>query len=210
MDLDADGDLDINSAGGYDGLYWYENIDGQGNFGAGMGAKAGTLKGGMGSVSLKDDEGNIVGAMSVSNPFGSVTLPDRPEFWAWPFERSREFGGLPAPNPEKSLPLNYDHDLTFQEVTNTTLMVVALNVDLTRSQSLREAIMAQDGLARAIRPSHCPNDGDTLFVICTGEKEHPPGDTAGLLKLGMMVLSVALLVILMVMELLILLILFLW
>jgi L-aminopeptidase/D-esterase-like protein len=65
-------------------------------------------------------------------------------------------------------------------------MVVALNVDLTRSQALRVAIMAQDGLARAIRPSHCPNDGDTLFVICTGEKEHPPGDTAGLLKLGMM------------------------
>ena len=47
-----------------------------GEFGAGMGAKAGTLKGGMGSVSLMDDEGNIVGALSVSNPFGSVTLPD--------------------------------------------------------------------------------------------------------------------------------------
>ena len=70
----------------------------QGNFGAGMGAKAGTLKGGMGSVSLMDDEGNIVGALSVSNPFGSVTLPDRPEFWAWPFERESEFGGLPPPS----------------------------------------------------------------------------------------------------------------
>ena len=159
---------------------------GLGNLGAGTGAKAGRLKGGVGSVSLVDDDGRMVGALTISNPFGSVTLPERPEFWAWPFERNLEFGGLSAPNPEKSLPLNYDHDPTFQEVTNTTLMVVALNVDLTRSQALRVAIMAQDGLARAIRPSHCPNDGDTLFVICTGEKEHPPGDTAGLLKLGMM------------------------
>ncbi|GIR30964.1 MAG: hypothetical protein CM15mP45_02600 [Deltaproteobacteria bacterium] len=49
-------------------------------------------------------------------------------------------------------------------------MVVALNVELTRSEALRVAIMAQDGLARAVRPSHCPNDGDTLFVLCTGEK----------------------------------------
>ena len=157
-----------------------------GNFGAGTGAKAGKLKGGTGSVSLMDDDGRIVGALTVSNPFGSVTLPERPEFWAWPFERNQELGGLPPPNPPESFALDFELDPTFQEVSNTTLMVVALNVDLNRSQALRVAIMAQDGLARAIRPSHCPNDGDTLFVICTGEKKIKVGDTAGLLKLGMM------------------------
>ena len=54
---------------------------------------------------------------------------------------------------ESPLPLNYDQNHFFQEVTNTTLMVVALNVELTRSEALRVAIMAQDGLARAVRPS---------------------------------------------------------
>ena len=171
---------------GYEAVSSAVQETGQGNFGAGMGAKAGTLKGGMGSVSLMDDEGNIVGALSVSNPFGSVTLPDRPEFWAWPFERESEFGGLPPPSMESPLPLNYDQQPFFQEVTNTTLMVVALNVELTRSEALRVAIMAQDGLARAVRPSHCPNDGDTLFVLCTGDKKFKKGDTATLYRLGMM------------------------
>ena len=65
-------------------------------------------------------------------------------------------------------------------------MVVALNVELTRSETLRVAIMAQDGLARAVRPSHCPNDGDILFVLCTGDKKFKKGDTATLYRLGMM------------------------
>ena len=71
---------------------------------------------------------------------------------------------------ESPLPLNYDQKPFFQEVTNTTLMVVALNVELTRSEALRVAIMAQDGLARAVRPSHCPNDGDTFCSLHRREK----------------------------------------
>ena len=54
---------------------------------------------------------------------------------------------------------------------NTTIGVVATNARLDKAQALRVAIMAQDGLARAISPSHTPGDGDTLFVLATGGLE---------------------------------------
>ncbi|HCB32005.1 MAG TPA: peptidase T4, partial [Deltaproteobacteria bacterium] len=52
---------------------------------------------------------------------------------------------------------------------NTTLCVVATDAALTKAQSQRVAIMAQDGFARAIRPVHTPFDGDTIFVLATGK-----------------------------------------
>ncbi|WP_421862462.1 P1 family peptidase [Parvibaculum sp.] len=54
---------------------------------------------------------------------------------------------------------------------NTTIGVVATNADLTPADARRIAIMAQDGLARAIRPVHAPVDGDTIFVLATGAYE---------------------------------------
>jgi len=53
----------------------------------------------------------------------------------------------------------------------TTIGVVATNARLTKAQALRVAIMAQDGLARAMFPSHTPGDGDTIFVLATGALE---------------------------------------
>ncbi|MGA1600002.1 MAG: P1 family peptidase [bacterium] len=156
-----------------------------GNSGAGMGAKAGTLKGGLGTASLIHNE-YTVGAVAAANPFGSVTLPGRPEFWAWPFERQDELGGLPSPDVSVSLDLDFDFDSPFREAANTTLCVVATNARLTRPQAQRLAIMAQDGLARAIRPVHTPFDGDTVFVLSTGTQPLgvvPPIDLA---RLGMM------------------------
>jgi L-aminopeptidase/D-esterase-like protein len=50
---------------------------------------------------------------------------------------------------------------------NTTLAVVATDLALTRADALRIAVMAQDGLARAIDPVHTPFDGDTVFVLST-------------------------------------------
>ena len=121
-----------------------------GNVGAGIGAKSGKLKGGLGSASLEDDFGMTVGALAAVNSFGMVTIPGHREFWAWPFERNGEFGGLPPPCPEDPIPLDYDPPGPFEELTDTTLCVVAVNALLTRPQALRMAIMAQDGLARAI------------------------------------------------------------
>ena len=139
-----------------------------GTAGAGTGAKAGTLKGGLGTASLTHESGWTVGALAVANPFGSVTLPHRPEFWAWPFERQGELGGRRPPVPEGELELDFDFESPFQEGANTTLCVVGTNACLNRAQAKRVAIMAQDGFARAIRPVHTPFDGDTVFVLATG------------------------------------------
>ena len=51
---------------------------------------------------------------------------------------------------------------------NTTLAVVAVNADLTAGECQRLAIMAQDGLSRAIRPAHTPFDGDVVFAAASG------------------------------------------
>jgi L-aminopeptidase/D-esterase-like protein len=51
---------------------------------------------------------------------------------------------------------------------NTTIGVVATNVRLTKAQATKVAQMAQDGLARTLRPSHSPWDGDTLFALSRG------------------------------------------
>ena len=75
-----------------------------GNVGAGTGAKAGTLKGGIGTASLQQNSKNCtekdftVGALAAVNSFGSVTMPYLPNFWAWPFERNAEYGGMGPPN----------------------------------------------------------------------------------------------------------------
>ena len=51
----------------------------------------------------------------------------------------------------------------------TTIGVMATNARLTKAQALKVAEMAHDGLARAIVPSHTPSDGDTLFMLATGD-----------------------------------------
>ena len=51
---------------------------------------------------------------------------------------------------------------------NTTLAVVAVNADLTAGECKRLAMMAQDGLSRAIRPAHTPFDGDVVFAVASG------------------------------------------
>jgi L-aminopeptidase/D-esterase-like protein len=49
--------------------------------------------------------------------------------------------------------------------------VVATNARLPREQAYRLAVMAHDGLARAVRPAHTPVDGDVLFALATGAQE---------------------------------------
>jgi L-aminopeptidase/D-esterase-like protein len=67
---------------------------------------------------------------------------------------------------------------------NTTLVVVAVDAILTPSGARRLAVMAQDGLARAIRPAHAPFDGDVVFVLSTGRRPMPQAGAAGLSRLG--------------------------
>ena len=54
---------------------------------------------------------------------------------------------------------------------NTTIAVVATDLDLTVAQAQRMAVAAHDGMARAIVPSHTPLDGDLVFGISTGRRQ---------------------------------------
>jgi L-aminopeptidase/D-esterase-like protein len=145
--------------------------------GAGYGAMAGALKGGTGSASIVTTDGLVVGALVCVNSWGSVTAPGGNTFWASPYEIGAEFGGLgsaglvAAPDvwgAAKSDPA--------AARTNTTIACVATNVALTPAQAKRVAVMAQDGLARAIRPIHAPFDGDVVFALSTAARPLEGGD----------------------------------
>ncbi|MPZ40555.1 MAG: peptidase T4 [Rhizobiales bacterium] len=138
-----------------------------GSVGAGSGATTANFKGGIGSASAK--VGDVtVGALVAVNAAGCVTAGTGPWFWAAPYERNAEFGGLGLPSP---LPPDA---LTFRTkghtAENTTLAVVATDATLTKVQAKRLAIMAQIGIAHAVRPVHTPLDGDLVFAAATGRR----------------------------------------
>jgi len=156
-----------------------------GNAGAGLGAIAGELKGGTGSVSLYDPRtGYTVGALATVNSAGSAIIPDTPVLWAWPFEQQGELGQQPTPTLPSNLEPQFPRD--FGPAANTTLVAVATDAPLTSSQAKRLAIMAQDGLARALRPVHAPQDGDTIFALSTTGAAHsgPPTTIETLARMG--------------------------
>ncbi len=144
-----------------------------GAVGAGRGAMAGLIKGGVGSASLDLGDGLVVGALVAVNCVGSVLMPDGVSYWAWPFEIDAEFGGRGAPRePVHAVdPMPEQSRLSAlgraQTGANTTLAVIACNADLTSADCKRIAMMAQDGMARAVRPAHTPFDGDTVFALAT-------------------------------------------
>jgi L-aminopeptidase/D-esterase-like protein len=137
-----------------------------GNAGAGCGAIAGELKGGAGSASLFDPQNDyMVGAIAVVNSAGSPIVPGSSTFWAWPFEQQNELGGQLVPKYPDNLEPHFPRNLG--PAAHTTLVAVATDAPLTSNQTKRLAIMAQDGLARALRPVHAPQDGDTVFALST-------------------------------------------
>jgi L-aminopeptidase/D-esterase-like protein len=146
-----------------------------GSCGAGRGAQAGMRKGGIGSASLDCRGGLVVGALVAVNSVGSVLMPDGKTFWAWPFELQKEFGGggppqsvmdLSDPAPDEARLLGVGR---LRTGVNTTIAVVACNADLSSVECRRIAMMAQDGIARAVRPAHTPFDGDTVFALAGAE-----------------------------------------
>jgi L-aminopeptidase/D-esterase-like protein len=150
-----------------------------GSVGAGRGARAGLLRGGIGSASIDLGLGLIVGALVAVNSIGSALMPDGKTYWAWAFELNDEFGGAappvapraagrgdigdPAPDDSRLLALG-----RMEPGANTTLGVVACSAVLTSVECKRVAMMAQDGIARALRPAHTPFDGDTVFALASG------------------------------------------
>jgi putative pantetheine hydrolase len=159
--------------------------------GAGTGAVAGGLKGGVGSASVVLEDGTTLAAIVVVNSFGSCVDPVTGELYAARF-------GLPGDFPELRVP-----DVREVEAARafasaraaqrsaggsgldapdspggpgagpalaTTLGVVATDAMLTKAQCAKVSGIAHDGMARAIRPVHTMVDGDTVFTLATGER----------------------------------------
>jgi D-aminopeptidase len=139
-----------------------------GTAGAGFGATTVNLQGGLGSASAITRDGHTVGALVVVNACGSVNVGAGPHFWAAPFELDGEFGGLgfPARVPAAALtPIAKG-----RPGKNTTIAIVATDAALTKAQAKELAVIAQDGLTRAIYPAHTTLDGDTVFAAATGRR----------------------------------------
>ncbi|MDE0393308.1 MAG: P1 family peptidase [Gammaproteobacteria bacterium] len=142
----------------------------EGNVGAGAGATVGkirglgcAMKGGAGTASASLSSGVTVGALAVVNALGDVVDPATGRVVAGvrtPDGRSLADARVlvrESPEPGES-----------EGGANTTIGVVATNAALTPAETTKLAQMAQDGLARAIYPSHTPRDGDTVFSLATG------------------------------------------
>lgn len=142
----------------------------QGTVGAGVGARAGALKGGVGTASVVlgggPAAGATVGAVVVANPVGSVYDPGTGVLWAAAAELGGEFGLRGVPTP---VAVAAARGLAAKQTAlNTTIGVVATDAPLSKAACRRLATAGHDGLARAVRPAHSPLDGDTLFALATG------------------------------------------
>lgn len=176
MDLLAEGDKDWGERSPYAALGRRALASADLNFelgrvGAGRGATCGDRLGGLGSVSAVSDDGLEVGALFAVNGVGSAYLPGTDTLWAWPFEQNGELGHQQPPQAPVTLEPHFPASPTVGG--NTTIGVVATNAPLTKAQCERVAIMAHDGMARAIRPVHTPFDGDSIFVVATGTAPAP-------------------------------------
>ena len=147
----------------------------EGNVGAGAGATVGkmmgggrAMKGGLGSTALVTTDGLIVGAIVAVNAVGSVIDPRT----AKPVAGIRTADGKSLEDPFAIVRRGLVQPGPAREAT--TIGVIATNARLTKAQALKIAEMAHDGLARAIVPSHTPSDGDTIFVLATGDLAGDP------------------------------------
>ena len=157
-----------------------------GNVGAGLGATAGAYKGGLGSASTLTEDGLTVGAIVAVNALGSPLIPGTDVFWAWPFEQEGEYGGrrLKPDHIGGDLDLPADMKGYVRAATNTTIAIVAVDADASRSELARIAVMAADGFARALRPVHTPFDGDIVFAMATGARPLAEPRLRAIMRLG--------------------------
>jgi L-aminopeptidase/D-esterase-like protein len=153
-----------------------------GNAGTGLGARAGRLKGGIGSASFALADGATVGAIVAVNSWGAVVRPHCGRFWAADLALAGEIDRQP-PIPDVVLdPEDFSQCGAAVPGANTTIAVVATDAALDKGGCGRLAIIAQDRLARPIRPVHTPCDGDTVSALSTGAG--PPIEPVALARLG--------------------------
>ena len=150
----------------------YKNLDLNfplGSKGAGYGAKTSTLKGGQGSASwieeLSDGKKYTVGAIVINNAVGNPLINKGPHFLSGHLEIEKEFGGLGSSNEKFDEVIRAKRINNSENQLNTVIGIVATDAPLDRANLKRLAIMAHDGIARSIHPSHTPMDGDTIFAV---------------------------------------------
>jgi L-aminopeptidase/D-esterase-like protein len=135
--------------------------------GAGTGAWAGSVKGGLGSASFILDSGITIAALTAVNSGGSVIDPATGRPWEIRLQIEAEFGR------QGKRAVNLPPQSEAAPIQNTTIAIVATDATLTKSQAQKVARMAHDGMARAIRPAHTMFDGDTIFCMATGRQKIP-------------------------------------
>jgi len=155
---------------------------GEGSVGAGTGCTVGKIlgigqavKGGIGSAAVRLGSGVFVGAIAAVNVFGDVVDPQSGKIIAG--ARSLQKGplqvgatGLFADSLQVMRTLVGRTVMGFASRENTVIGVVATNARLTKEGANKVAQMAQDGVARAVRPAHTMLDGDTIFALSTGKR----------------------------------------
>ncbi len=152
----------------------------QGTVGAGTGAHAAALKGGVGSASVVTPEGITVAALVVVNSGGSPVDPTTGELWGARHGLGAEFAELRRPLRREVAAFRR---LEFTPPTmNTTLAVVATDARLTKAECTRLAGGGHDGMARAINPIHTYTDGDVCFTLATGALELPEAPREGFIR----------------------------
>lgn len=154
-----------------------------GNVGAGAGCTVGKLAG-MGRA-MKSGLGEgvsqrgalVCGAIAAVNAVGNVIDP----------RSGRTIAGALSEGHDAILDVDAAMDAaTGREPllhTNTTISCVTTNARLTKAQATKVAQMAADAYAHTINPTHTPLDGDTVFVMATGEVEASV-ETVGYLATG--------------------------
>ena len=155
----------------------------EGNVGAGMGATVGkilgpegAMKSGIGTASLEIGSGVIVGAIAAVNVFGDVVDPQTGEIIAGArvlHDGPEKIGRGPyfADSMYVMESLVGGTIFGFMSQGNTAIGIVATNASFDKEKINKVAQMAQDGLARTVKPAHTMLDGDTIFALATGEVE---------------------------------------
>ena len=179
----------------------------QGNVGAGTGATVGkflgfqqAMKGGLGSASASLPDGTLVGALVAVNAAGDVRDPETQRILAGTRHPSGQ-GFLLESMPVIAVPTQPEIASASatpdtpetppaagnSPLANTTIAVVATNALLTKSDANIIARMAHDALALTIRPVHTQLDGDTIFVLGTGQPhQHAGPEKPGPIELSML------------------------
>jgi L-aminopeptidase/D-esterase-like protein len=146
----------------------------EGSVGAGTGATVGkalgielALKGGIGTAAETTASGITIGALVVVNCWGEVVDPETAMVVGGPRGESPGAFASTIDALRKQAPLS-----PFA-TENSTIGVVATDAVLTKEQAYRLAVIAQTGLARAIRPVHTPVDGDAIFALATCRNDTP-------------------------------------